>query len=1060
MTYYCELSTTYYFSYSKGKKEKRSSDGANIKKFTTKSSTATSKKSDGFLSYEELVYWQEHFKLPEHEAGLSPKLSVTKKSRRSLSEAKKSVTQPSLSEWLPWQTTPHPVKAVTHSRRTEHLVELLEFTELQGGRGDDDESYDLEMMSFLNEEDILKPGQKEEDAEEILVFENDPDVAYEEIEGTSKITKKGKKTRKKLQMEDGTYAENDGQSSRKEGNREDGTTVKKKSKGLKKRSLENKARWKAFLNQFDNKEDEDFESDGVNAAVVSDEDNTVDDCLQRVDDETLEDDLPDMGDPWEPEDKPAEVDNNHTRLNDNNKPVATHKEITRIQESEGDDLSDAAFDEMSNLFSTVTPHSQASVAGFQLQNERFPLTMASVPTPPSLDALDKISLSSADFERDEFNMDFEEIQRKYFGKNPFEKDMLDKSGAVSPSVSPEVCFESDSLTEPFLMADFLQEEDTNTDAEATEDETLKMSCDEKKGLVASTSDCSSETATRTHIDKPIRAEMRYLDSENPNSKDNEGNFEADLRGEQGSRVVAKEYNTRGGMKNRDALGISNDIVADAGCSSPTKEEDGAFGEAFFMDVTDDDDAFTNITLPGDDNVGVNDTKSDQHKHTGEQDLLLESEWVRNKSANVRDSEVNMSQTKLERSKDVDKNNVTAAGKFGASVEVDLRKYICKLSAFQRCSTNYPDSHSEKEKIRVLKKEEGTLPMEARSTLPLHEVRTRGEHSNSNAVHSDADVGLLDASRNSGAAPPVAPKMSNKELSSKLDMKPNNPTGAFRNGLPSWDREGEQPERKSQLTGLKSRVTVANRNGDAGDNIGNNISGNIGDNNIGNGVSDNACRSPLPKKLKLSLKRTSPKDKGMPATKRQGKNLSVNEAKSLDFGASRSLNLNPREEKFCCMNLKESKANPSSWAMKSKDSETSVKQSLAMGTAPKGPLLDCEDPSANSSNLRTENGNVVAVMESDDEDEDDIRPVGKASSYRRQALSSPCSQGFKIPANPGKHGDNQRHGLSSRHLQLGSESDEEFETDKSGEYSPRYTWLTFVNSRIPSRAKFFSCSRDV
>lgn len=76
------------------------------------------------------------------------------------------------------------------------------------------------------------------------------------------------------------------------------------------------------------------------------------------------------------------------------------------------------------------------------------------------------------------------------------------------------------------------------------------------------------------------------------------------------------------------------------------------------------------------------------------------------------------------------------------------------------------------------------------------------------------------------------------------------------------------------------------------------------------------------------------------------------------------------------------------------------------------------------------------MDSDDDDEEDIRPVGKASSRRRQAFSSPCSQGFKIPANPGKQGDNQRNGLSSRHLQLDSESDEEFETDKSGEFSLR------------------------
>ena len=1032
MTYYRELSTGYYFCYSKGKKEKRPSDGANIKKFTTKSSTATSKKSNGFLTYEELAYWQEHFKLPEHEAGLSPQLSVTKRSRRSLSEAKKPVTQPSLSEWLPWQTTPHVVKAVTHSRRTEHLVELLEFTELQGGRGDGDDSYDLEMMSFLNEEDILKPGQKEEDAGGVLVFETDPDVICEDSEGTSKITKKGKKTRKKLQMEDETDAENDGQSSRKEVNGEDGTTAKKKSNGLKKRSPQNKARWKAFLNQFDNQEDEDFESDGANAAVVPDKDKAANDCLQRTDDETLHDDLPDIGDPWKLDDKPGEFDDSHERLNDNNKTLATHQEITRIQECAGDDLSDAASEEMTNLFPAVTPRSQGSVPGFLLQNERFPSMMVSVPTPPSLDTLDKLSLSSADVDAgpEEFNMDFEEIQRKYFGENPFEKDEMDKSEAVSPNLSPKVFFESD--LEPFLMGDFFQDEETNAGAEASEDEMLKVSRNKKKGRAISTSDFSSESATKTHIDEPNRAEMRYQDSENQNSKS-----EYDLREEQGSRVVAKGFNYRGGVETSDTRGISNDIVGDGGCEGPIKAEDTTIGEAFFMDVTDDNVAFTNMTLPELDNDGANDAKSNQRKDIAEKDMILEREWVSNKSANVRESDVNVSETRLTTSKHVDKSNITGTSQSGSSVEVDLRKSISKLGAFQRSPTNYQDSHTEKETIGVVKKEEVKLPMELRSTL--HEVRTRGEQSTSNALYSDADVSMLDASRNSEAAPLLA---TNKELSSKQGMKPNNFTGAFQDGLPFRVSESERPEGKSHLTGLRSRVRIENENDDdSWDNIGNNVSlnttsktcheeGNIGD-NTGNGVGDNACRTPLPKKLKLSLKRTSPKDKGVSAAKRQETNLPVNEAKSLDFGSSRSRNLNPREENFCSMNLQEPEN--SSWAMKYKDSETSVEQFLAIGSASKGPSLNCEDPATNSTNLRTENGDVVAVMDSDDDDEDDIRPVGKASSRRRQALSSPCSQGFKMPANPGKQGDNQRNGLSSRHLQLGSESDEEFETDKSGEF---------------------------
>ena len=1125
MTFYCELSITYYFSCSKGKKEKRPSDGANIKKFTTKSLTTSSKKSNGFLTYEELVYWQEKFKLPEHEAGLSPQLSVTKKSRRSLSDAKKPVTQISLSEWLPWQTTPHTVKAVTHSRRTEHLIELFEFTELQGGRGDHDESYDLEMMSFLNEDDILKPGQKEEDAQEIIVFENDPDVACEENEGTRKITKKAKKTRKKLQMEDKTDAENDGQSSRKEGNGENGTTAKKKSKGLKKRSPENKARWKAFLNQFDDQEDEDFESDSVNVAVVPVDDKAVDDCLQREDGETFNDDLPDIGDPWKPDDKPSGVYKNHVRLNDSNEPIASHMEITSTQEGEGDDLSDAASDEMTNLFPAVTPHSQGSVPGFQLQNERFPLVMASVPTPPSLDALDKISLSSVDAELPEFNMDFEEIQRKYFGEKQYEKDVMDKSEAVSPNLSPNVCFEGD--LEPFLVADFLQDDERNTDAETSE-----MSRDERNGPVSSTSHCPSETANKTYSDKPIRRDARYPDSENQSTKDKYGNSECDLR------VVAEECNNGGGTKDHDTRGISNDTVADVSCGSPIKGEDTTIGEGFFMDVTDEDDAFANITLLGDDKIGVNDTKSNKHQHTDKQDLFMASEWVRNESKNVSETDVNGPETRLGTSKQVGKSNLTAAGQSRTSGDIDLAKSISKLSAFQRCPANNQDIHSEKEKIGVLKKREGTLSIEARSTLPLHEVRTRGEHSNSNALQSEVDVGMLLDIRNSGAAPPLATNLSNKDLSSKPGTKPNNLTGAFRDELPYRDSESERPERKSHLTGLTSRGRVENETGDAtcyignnvslnctikhrdkegnvvdntgnnivdntgnnigdntgnnigdntgnnigdntgnnigdntgnnigdntgnniGDNTGNNIGDNTGnnivdntgnnigdntDNNIGDNTgnnigdnTDNACRTPLPKKRKLSLKRTSPKDKGMPAAKKQENTFPANEAKSLDFGASRSLLVNQSEENFCSTNVQEPEANLSSWTMKYKDSETSVKQSLAIGTAPRGPSLDCEDPSANSSNLRTENGNVVAVMDSDADDEDDIRPVGKASSRRKQALSSPCSQGFKIPANPGKQRDNnQRNGLSSRHLQVGSESDDEFESDKSGEFSLR------------------------
>ncbi|KAJ7365466.1 hypothetical protein OS493_005574 [Desmophyllum pertusum] len=326
---------------------------------------------------------------------------------------------------------------------------------------------------------------------------------------------------------------------------------------------------------------------------MSDEDNAVENCLQRPNDETLEDDLPDVG---ELDDQPAELNNNDT----NNELVVNRKETARIQESEGGDLSDAASDELSNLFPNVTPHSLGSipVPNFLQQRARFPLTMASVPTPPSLDALDKISLSPASVELDEFNMDTEEMQRKSFGENLLEKDFLVNSGAVSPTVSPR--------KEPFLMADFLEEEDLKI--YTSERKTVKKSPEEEKGLA--TSDNSSETfittATKNHIDEAIREEMRNPGCENPNSKDNVDNFETNFRGKENEREVAKKCNTRGVTKDCDARGISHDFVARVGCSRTSEEfnqpNDDDFTEAFFMDVT-DDDAFTNITLPGDDNVG-------------------------------------------------------------------------------------------------------------------------------------------------------------------------------------------------------------------------------------------------------------------------------------------------------------------------------------------------------------------------------------------------------------------------------------------------------------------------
>lgn len=50
------------------------------------------------------------------------------------------------------------MKVVLYFCCIEYFVELLEFMEFYSGGGVDDESYDLEMMLFLNEGDIIKLG--------------------------------------------------------------------------------------------------------------------------------------------------------------------------------------------------------------------------------------------------------------------------------------------------------------------------------------------------------------------------------------------------------------------------------------------------------------------------------------------------------------------------------------------------------------------------------------------------------------------------------------------------------------------------------------------------------------------------------------------------------------------------------------------------------------------------------------------------------------------------------------------------------------------------------------
>ena len=108
------------------------------------------------MSPEELRYWNDNFKLPHHEAGLTPSKTTPMRPRGQQTTGESAL---SLTEWTAWQTPLQHVHFVNHSKRSRHFTEILEFCDFRRDCGDDDDSYDLEMRSFLHRDDILLPGE-------------------------------------------------------------------------------------------------------------------------------------------------------------------------------------------------------------------------------------------------------------------------------------------------------------------------------------------------------------------------------------------------------------------------------------------------------------------------------------------------------------------------------------------------------------------------------------------------------------------------------------------------------------------------------------------------------------------------------------------------------------------------------------------------------------------------------------------------------------------------------------------------------------------------------------
>ena len=746
----------------------------------------------------------------------------------------------------------------------------------------------------------------------------------------------------------------------------------------------------------------------------------------------------------------------------------------RAHESEDGCVSDTASDELSNLLPTATPDFHGFNEGFKLHRTRFVSAMDPVPTPPSLDALDKISLSPSSVELDEFPIKPDEESQKSCRNNlRGNVDQFASSEKALSAMSPKACFGGDSLIEPFLMGDFLEEDDTKAGKELNKESVLKNTCLEKEGRIAEI--CTVATS-ETFVSKADQEVIKNQGNRSYNSLSSAHNVDGSVFNQCEVQTLCDvpsgmDNNVPGISKSGDedskVVCPNHDAESDFGfgvwCGSPMNgfnehvdencfpQDNPGFAEAFFMDET-NDDAFTDLALPEDVT-----TENSQKKPVGEQDLTTRdgsnSLLCASKTSNERETKA-----ELESSKVLDKEiKVKPSANSEVSVVTDLQASISKLSAFQRSSADRKyssklvsdSSEATGSELSMKSKDgkeikecrdEGALPVDVGQTFS--EVVSRGEHSSATA----SDTGVLDDRRNLVAAPPVSSTLPLKQASSKFKLKANRFTETPLAGLPSRTKGQEMPKREPNITLVRTSGMVTNGNIDTGIRVGHDVVGSASSSSTSTNAAgttasninsdekddvDNICRSPLPKKLKLSRKRTSPNDKGILAKKSEGP-----QAKPMNFGSTNSLKMNSNEE------LRVVKLHGTSMNCSSRPNEPMNSETVAREPSSTDMVCDvslAEDCAANLSNLRTHNGTVVAVMESEDEndreddEEDVIRPVRKAISLRRQALSSPCSQeGFKRP--PDKRCENQPHSLSSRIGRLGSESDEEFEVDRSGQYS--------------------------
>ncbi|XP_060063063.1 Fanconi anemia group M protein-like [Ylistrum balloti] len=125
-------------------------------KFQSKSATDT-RTDDGLLTTEEYRDLIQNYAVPEDSIPTLPSrlplLTLGEKHEKPAGERQ------ILREWLPWQNRLQQTYKIDHSTKTKHFVELMQFIEIQQTLDPNEDPYGEEMSLFLNEEDVLKPGE-------------------------------------------------------------------------------------------------------------------------------------------------------------------------------------------------------------------------------------------------------------------------------------------------------------------------------------------------------------------------------------------------------------------------------------------------------------------------------------------------------------------------------------------------------------------------------------------------------------------------------------------------------------------------------------------------------------------------------------------------------------------------------------------------------------------------------------------------------------------------------------------------------------------------------------